>query len=210
MKSKLILIFFVLFVSANYTFTQQVQTGKSNDLVEKYITAFNGGEETMRMFITENVSQASLQQRPVEARLSMYRQMHANMEELTLKQIQGATAASISALMHTKKDEWFLFTFELEPELPHKIAGIRMEDTDAPESIGASKITEIEALKTIAQLLSEQSKNDLFSGSVLIARNNKPILKRSFGMASKSSRSVILLRLNSTSAQSIKSLLRLQ
>jgi CubicO group peptidase (beta-lactamase class C family) len=185
MKSKLMVIFFVLFVSANYAFTQQVQTGKSNDLVEKYITAFNGGEETMRAFLTENISQASLEQRPVEARLSMYRQMHANMEELTLKQIQGATAASISALMHTKKDEWFLFTFELEPEPPHKIVGIRIEDTDAPESAYATKTTEIEALKTIVQLLSEQSKNDLFSGSVLIAAKNKPILKRSFGMANK-------------------------
>ena len=185
MKAKLILIFFVLFVSANYAFTQQGQTGKSNDLVEKYIAAFNGGEETMRIFLTENVSKASLEQRPVEARLSIYKQMRANMEELALNQIQEATATSISALMHTKKDEWFLFTFELEPEPPHKIVGIRVEDTDGPESTGASKMTEMEALKTIAQYLGEQSKKDQFSGSVLIARNNKPILKRSFGMASK-------------------------
>ena len=139
----------------------------------------------MRNFLTDNISDASLKQRPLEVRLPIYRQMKGEMGELTLQQIQENTNTSITALMHTKNDEWFLFTFELEQEPQHKIIGIRIENTDEPESTTAPKVKEIEALQSVAQFLDEKTKRGEFSGTVLIAKNGKAILKRAYGMASK-------------------------
>jgi len=161
------------------------QTGNARKIIEAYVTAFNSGEAAMRNFLTDNISDASLKQRPLEVRLPIYRQMKGEMGELTLQQIQENTNTSITALMHTKNDEWFLFTFELEQEPQHKIIGIRIENTDEPESTTAPKVKEIEALQSVAQFLDEKTKRGEFSGTVLIAKNGKAILKRAYGMASK-------------------------
>ena len=165
-------------------FYQSGQAIDSKKLIEEYVSAFNNGENTMRAFLTEYVAKASLEQRPIETRLSIYKQMHDNMVELTLHEIQDMTN-SVTAFMNTKKGEWFSFTFELEPEPPHKIIGIRIENTDAPDSSVAVKMTEKEALQAVAQFLDEQLKKDVFSGSVLIAKNRKALFKRAYGMASK-------------------------
>ena len=48
--------------------------------VAVYLKAFNSGDEqAVRQFFVENVSAVSLAQRPLDARLGIYRQMHDNM-----------------------------------------------------------------------------------------------------------------------------------
>ena len=179
-KSLFLLLFYGILTTACPS-----QTGNAMKIIEAYVTAFNSGEAAMRNFLTDNISDASLKQRPLEVRLPIYRQMKGEMGELTLQQIQENTNTSITALMHTKNGEWFLFTFELEQEPPHKIIGIRIENTDEPESTTAPKVKEIEALQSVAQFLDEKTKRGEFSGTVLIAKNGKAILKRAYGMASK-------------------------
>jgi len=179
-KSLFLLLFYGILTTACPS-----QTGNAMKIIEAYVTAFNNGEAAMRNFLTDNISDASLKQRPLEVRLPIYRQMKGEMGELTLQQIQENTNTSITALMHTKNDEWFLFTFELEQEPQHKIIGIRIENTDEPESTTAPKVKEIEALQSVAQFLDEKTKRGEFSGTVLIAKNGKAILKRAYGMASK-------------------------
>ncbi|MBI4546916.1 MAG: beta-lactamase family protein [Ignavibacteriae bacterium] len=171
--------------SKNLHTLQADQTEEAKKLVGAYVAAFNSGEEAMRAFFMESVSKVSLEQRPVDARISIYRQMRENFQELTLHKIQEITTNSITALMRTKKDEWFLFTFELEPGLPLKMVAIRVEDTDAPESASKSPMTEKEAIKAIKQFLEDKSKKDEFSGIVLVAKDGKAIFKKAFGMASK-------------------------
>ena len=179
-KSLFLLLFYGILTTACPS-----QTGNARKIIEAYVTAFNNGETAMLNFLTDNISDASLKQRPLEVRLPIYRQMKGEMGELTLQQIQENTNTSITALMHTKNDEWFLFTFELEQEPQHKIIGIRIENTDEPESTTAPKVKEIEALQSVAQFLDEKTKRGEFSGTVLIAKNGKAILKRAYGMASK-------------------------
>ncbi len=179
-KSLFLLLFYGILTTACPS-----QTGNARKIIEAYVTAFNNGEAAMRNFLTDNISDASLKQRSLEVRLPIYRQMKGEMGELTLQQIQESTNTSITALMHTKKDEWFLFTFELEQEPPLKIIGIRIENTDEPESTTAPKVKEIEALQSVVQFLDEKTKRGEFSGTVLIAKDGKAILKRAYGMASK-------------------------
>lgn len=177
-------LFLLLFFGIMTTYCTS-QTGNAGKVIEAYVNAFNSGEVAMRNFLTDNISNTSLEQRSVEARLSIYKQMRDNMVELTLQQIQESTNTSITARMHTKKDEWFLFTFELEQVPPHKIIGIRIENTDEPELNTAPKVKEIVALQSIAQFLDEKVKKDEFSGAVLIAKDGKPIFRRAYGMANK-------------------------
>jgi D-alanyl-D-alanine carboxypeptidase len=164
---------------------QEGQAGDPEKLVRAYVAAFNGGEEAMRGFMTENFSKTALGQMSVDMRLSVYRQLRTDMESISLNSIEDANSTAVSALMHTKKDEWFLFTFRLEEEPPHNIIGIRVEDTVPPDSSSRSPLSEKEALREVAQYLEHESKMDAFSGAVLLARDEQAIWKKAYGMASK-------------------------
>lgn len=164
---------------------QATRTYPGKKLVESYVAAFNSGEGAMRAFFTENVSAASLEQRPVDARLEIYRRLRQNFSGLALESIKQITNASITALMHTTKDEWILLTFELAPGPPLKLVSLRVEDTEAPGTESVPDMTEKEAISAIAQLLDEKNKIDEFSGNVLIAKDGKTIYKKAYGLASK-------------------------
>jgi len=185
MKSKVLLIFFVLLLQTNYSFAQEGKSAKSDELIEKYITAFNGGEETMKTFLLENVSASSLKERPIEMRLNMYRQMHGDVKDLTLNKIVETSPSSVTALISASNDAWLLFTFLFESKTGNKIEGIRIEQTDPPDSSATAKMTEPEAVRTIAQFLDQQAKKDIFSGSIVIAKDGTILFKSAYGLANK-------------------------
>jgi CubicO group peptidase (beta-lactamase class C family) len=190
MKTKisfLVLVFsFILTVHPIFLcWSQSNQDQDTRKRIESYVSAFNNGEEAMRTCLQENISQASLENRPVDIRLSVYRQMKDNMGEITLNKIEANNPSSVSALIKTTKGEWFIFQFELESEPPYKIVGIRIESSDEPDLVDEPKIKEMNALQQIVKLLDEQSKIDALSGAVLIAKNGKPIFQRAYGLASK-------------------------
>ncbi len=165
--------------------SQESETQDHRKLVESYVTAFNNGEEPMRYFIIDNFSTSALEQRSVNERISTYLQMRTDIVELTLKKIEEIKTTSVSAFMCAKNGNWLLYTFTLEPESPHKIVSIRVEQTDEPETTSGPAITEKQAIKTITRFLNEQSLKDLFSGTVLIAKNGKEIFVNAYGLASK-------------------------
>jgi D-alanyl-D-alanine carboxypeptidase len=164
---------------------QPIRAEDARKFVEDYLTAFNGGEDSMGRFFEEHVSKDALAQRPIEARLSIYRQMRNNLSELTLEKTEEVNQSSITALMHTKKDEWRRFMFELEAGVPLKMIAIRVEDAEGPESVSLSPMTEKDALRLIGQFLRERTKSGEFSGTVLVAKNGKPVFTKAYGMASK-------------------------
>lgn len=185
MKLKLTFLFLGFLMISSSILLSQDRAEDLKKLTEAYITAFNSGEGAMQAFIMENFSKSALEQRPLEMRLDVYKQMRQTMVEISLHKIEESTSTSISAFMHTKNDDWFIFTFMIEEQPPNKMVGIRIENTDEPESTDEPKLSEIESLRQAAQFLNEQVKKDKFSGTVLISKNGKAVFHRSYGLASK-------------------------
>jgi D-alanyl-D-alanine carboxypeptidase len=171
--------------------TPKLPSTQAGQRVAAYLKAFNSGDEKlMRDFFNENVSPASLQERPVEARIGVYREMRANIETMELRRVLEAREDFISILVQTKGGEWRNIGFDLEPAPPHKFLRLRVEDADAPstaETTGGapSAMTEKEALAAIEKYLNELVTADEFSGVVLVARNDGPLFQRAYGLASK-------------------------
>ena len=162
--------------------------------VDGYIKAFNSGSlETMRAFISANVGEDAIKRRSIDERLQIYKEMLANMKSLELNRVMEATPGSITGLFHTGNGEWFEIGFMFEPAPPHKLLGLRVEDSDPPsasKSRGASDaplstITEAEFVVAVENRLKELVKADQFSGTVLIGKNGKPIFEKAYGLASK-------------------------
>lgn len=161
--------------------------------VAAYIKAFNSGDEqTMRAFFTENVSADALKQRPVEARLDIYRQMRGNMGTMELRQIKEAAEDAVTVLVKTTQGGWFEIGFMFEQQQPHRFVALRVEDAAEPAESSvtkvnapANKMTEADALASVESFLNKVVAADEFSGTVLLAKDGQPIFQKAYGMASK-------------------------
>jgi len=177
--------------SARLTDTPQGQ------LVIAYVKAFNSGDEkVMREFIANNVDATALQQRPLEARLGIYREMRGNMGTIEVRRVLAARDSEVAVLVQTKQGEWRELTFMLEPALPHKLMGIRVQDADSPETGGPSSggdkapampapTTEAALVEALDKHLSQTVAADEFSGTVVVAKKDGVVFQKAYGLASK-------------------------
>ena len=84
----------------------------------------------------------------------------------------------------TVSKSWLGASFELTPEKPIKIKGIRLRKGVTPEKADKTIIEDQEQLKnTISDYFLEIEKNDLFSGQVLISKGNEILFHGSYGWA---------------------------
>jgi D-alanyl-D-alanine carboxypeptidase len=169
-------------------------------LVADYTKAFNSGDEkAMREFFANNVAASALQQRPIEARLEVYREMRGNMGTIDLRRVVSARDNEVVVLVRTKENEWRELTFILEPSPPHKLMGIRVQDAEPPSTLGAADnsaaapptpaapatMTEAQLVEALDKHLSQAVAADEFSGTVLVAKKNSVIFQKAYGLASK-------------------------
>ncbi|HKY04723.1 MAG TPA: serine hydrolase domain-containing protein [Blastocatellia bacterium] len=156
--------------------------------VAAFITAFNAGEQLMRRFFAANVSPESLARRPIEPRIENYRNMKSGMGSIHLRRVIEASAAAITVLVEAQNGDWYEIGFQFEPQPPHHFAGFSVEDADpldeSAPAIGPA-LTEAEFVREVEKLMDGLVKADKFSGVVLIARDEKPVLKKAWGLASK-------------------------
>lgn len=179
-----LIIFLNLFISM-LCVSQSKNNTEAKAVIENYITAFNTGEDAMRVWIQDNISETALKNRPIDSRLSVYRRMLEDMGMISMNKLEVNGPSLTSAIIKTAKGEWFQFTFEFAPDQENKVVGIRVEDTEEPAQADEPKIKEISGLQQIAKYLGEQDKTDVFSGSVLISKNGKKVFQKAYGMASK-------------------------
>jgi CubicO group peptidase (beta-lactamase class C family) len=182
-------------VSAQQGDAPKLPATEAGQRVAAYLKAFNSGDEqVMRSFMADNISEASLKHRSIDDRIQVYKEMRGNMETLSLRRVTEATPNAITVLLQTSKGEWFEFGFDFEADAPHKILGLRVEDTEAPSesnkptASGATvpaKMNEAEFTATLEKHLGELVKADEFPGTVLVAKNGKPFFQKAYGLASK-------------------------
>ena len=158
--------------------------------VAAYIKAFNSGDEqVMRQFFTDNVSAAALEERPVDMRIGVYKEMRGNMGQLHLRRVTEASESAVTARFQTTNGGWFEIGFTFEPQAPHRFLGLHVEDVEPPpnkvEDGASNALTESQVLALIETRLGELATADEFSGAVWLAKGDKPILQKAYGLASR-------------------------
>lgn len=169
--------------------------------VAEYLRAFNSGDEQqVRRFFDEHVAAEALRRRPADERVGVYREMRGRLGSLTPRRVTGASAEAVTIVAETKGGEWVQITFMFEAAPPHKLLGLRIEDAEregpgannagannggAKDAAPAAPLTEQEALAAVEKLAAEASASDEFSGSVLVARGERVLFQKAYGLASK-------------------------
>lgn len=148
-----------------------------------YITLGNRVE--YRKFVEENFSEAFLKV-PMDAHLNFLSSEHDFSRGMTVEGIQEWRANEVVALVKNKlTGEWDGLLVRVEPEPPYKIVGIGLRPPKIPEDAAVRKLSEKEAALELERFIKKLAKEDLFSGSILLAKDGVILFEGAFGMANK-------------------------
>ncbi|HRH44588.1 MAG TPA: serine hydrolase domain-containing protein [Pyrinomonadaceae bacterium] len=185
------LIFGVVFgQQPDLTELSKMEGGKR---VLEYFKAFNSGDEQqLKDFFLQNLTSEALSRRPVEPRLEFHRELRSEHKTFEIKDIVSINiedVVDVELLVQGKNGGWIKYTFTFEKNSPQKLQGWQIELTDAPTS-GEKKTyevpkTNVEFLSTTEKYLNDLVSEDKFSGVVLVAKGDKPIFAKAYGLADK-------------------------
>ena len=155
--------------------------------VRAYVAAFNSGDDdVMRQFFNEYSAASSLERVPMERRLALTNRLWDDAGELELRAVREVTEDGASVVLAGSDGRLLLFTFRFEPEEPHGLLGIRVEPAGERDLAPPPPPMSLErALAAIEEAVSSAVAADEFSGTVLVARDGEPLLRRAWGLACK-------------------------
>jgi len=159
-------------------------------LVSAYLKAFNAGEPGMRDFLEKYIAKDDLARVPLESRLTRFRQMKERLGRLEPVKIIHSSDSSITLDIKSSEGPLVELTFELAPTSPPTLRGIRVEDRDQGEPGGPTagpKASDQEWVAAVENYLTQSASQDQFSGAVLLARGDKVVFEKAYGLADKSS-----------------------
>lgn len=155
---------------------------------ESYFSAFNSNNENdMRAYLEQNIAPDNLKERPIEQRMAIYHQLKTDLETLEPIKIIKESSDAIKLVARSAKELWLELTFEFEKSSPYKLLGIRIMRLDEPPDLNAptTPMTETEMLRELNVFMNGISVKDEFSGVVLLAKGDKLIFRKAYGLASK-------------------------
>lgn len=190
MKYILIIAILITAVWPTMAQTHSLPNTKGGQRVEAYFNAFNSGDDQkLRSFFIENITEESLKQRPVEPRMEFHKQVKGNFQALEIRKVVSATDTEIHLLARSVNGGWLAYVFTIEDQPARKIVRLTLEPVDPPASESKTSYpapaTFAEFLKTAEKYLDDLAKTDAFSGVVLVAKDDKPVFSRSYGLASR-------------------------
>lgn len=141
---------------------------------------------------------------PVAAHKGIFQTTQTIFDKVKVVDITKSTQNEISIVLKSEtKDAWLNLILQVEPDDPHRIVsmGLRPSSRPASSKIGGEK-TQIEQeksesnpkkdketlfsnLEELHQYLLKKTKENEFSGTVLIAKDGDPIFQKAYGYASK-------------------------
>lgn len=152
---------------------------QSGKVFTAWLTAFNSGDrERIRSFDETYRREPP----PVEQTLG-FREQTGGFE---LVRVEKSDDTTLVALVKERAgDNVARLELTLDAGAPPKIANFGLRIVPRPPDMALPRLTESEALTALASRADEMSKNDQFSGAVLVARHGKVLFERAYGRSDR-------------------------
>ena len=146
-----------------------------------------GKPEALQRFITENYSEDVLARGTAQQRaaggIRLYQENGGAPE---LARIEHSSAHELVALVQFPVTEsWLRVSVKVAPEPPHTVTQWTVASHRPPDPGNAKRLSDEEIAARAEAYLAKLVAADLFSGSVVVAHDGKPILCRAYGLASR-------------------------
>jgi CubicO group peptidase (beta-lactamase class C family) len=121
--------------------------------------------------------------------MGFHKQVKSNFQTVEIQKLVSATGTEIKLLARSVNGEWISYVFTIEDQPAQKIVGMMIEPVDPPTTEAKTSypapVTSAEFLKTAEKYFDDLVKTYAFSGVVLVAKDDKPVFSRAYGLASK-------------------------
>jgi len=123
---------------------------------------------------------------PVDMHKGMIERTQVMFGKVKIVNISKSTQNEISVVLKSEmKDAWLNLILQVEPDDSHRIVSMGFRPSSPPTDSEKDKDTLFSNLNELHQYLLEKTKENKFSGAVLIAKEGNPIFKKAYGHASK-------------------------
>lgn len=149
---------------------------------EQIIALLNTGDrKAAEVYIKNNYAPSFLLEVPLDQHLAFISQLHDNTQGIEACNIKQINDSEIEATVKTKLTNTLIaLSIKIEPQSPHRITDLYYKDVKCNIGVSFSK-----KLSDFEEFVSKLAKADVFSGAILIAKNNKVLYKKVFGSANK-------------------------
>lgn len=166
-------------------------------LARALLDAVNSGDQkALEGFIKSNLSSNALKEDSADEYVTQARRLYAQSGGFELMQVLPARApGEIRLLVRTKRGGyWAQFMTRLEKNEPDKLDGWGFRRVADPEAEKAdawatTRMSDADALAEIERHVAKAASDDRFSGVVLVARGDRVVFNKAYGLADKATNS---------------------
>ena len=102
------------------------------------------------------------------------------------KKTEESTATHFTGIVKERRSDQFArFVIDVEAAEPHRITNFNLLAIPTPAEFAIPRISQDAALAALHSELEKAAASDLFSGTVLIAKDGKPIFTAAYGLADR-------------------------
>ena len=181
----------LLFISFGSAAAQQKQNTllpetPAGKQLSEWLRVFAGGnQKQFTSFIDKHYTQALLDQDKAHDRADRQGRLYLDARSLDVRAIEKSTPQEIIVLAQAKlTDLWYRLTMKVEPVSPHRITEYSWQRIPSPAG-SQKKLSERELVTQITAFMNKLASVDAFSGTLLIAKDGRPIFLKAYGLASK-------------------------
>lgn len=151
-----------------------------------WLHVFSGGnQDSFNTFISEHYSKLLLDQNTAFNEADRQARKYADARSFDIRTVEKSTDSEIIALAQASLTGlWFRITMKVEPNKPYLITEYTAQRILTPKAY-QKKMNDKEFVKDVKTFMDKLANADAFSGTLLIAKNNKPIFSGTYGLASK-------------------------
>lgn len=187
---KIISMLIILAVAPMFALAQQTSEAKNpaaQHAAELIRLIESGNRAEGRKFMAENYSPEFLKRATMDEHLGFLSNTHDRMRGVELMEIRETGPTAVEARLKSKLTGiQVLLIVKTETDAPHRITGLGLRPARTqPGEQSAKKMTEAEMAKELDAFMQKLTGADLFSGTVLLAKDGKTIYKKAFGTANK-------------------------
>ncbi len=144
-----------------------------------------GNRVEAKKYVTENFAPSYLQGR-MDRILDFISQLYDWSRGLDFHSIKEQKSNEVRVYFKNRLPGWTVLIARVEPEVPNRIAAFGFGKPIGPENTRLTKkLSNEEIAKELDAYLQKLDANDLFSGTVLVAKDGKPFFRKVYGVANK-------------------------
>jgi CubicO group peptidase (beta-lactamase class C family) len=152
------------------------------------IAAINGGNDALRQFVTASFSQSFLDFAPVDMHLKVLGGLRVGGSNLTIERVQPLARSECRLVLRIgQSEDRRAMRVAVDAAPPHQIRNIGVSPGGAPVAV-ANDLSDAGIARALGAMLGQICENDGFSGTVVVARDGKPLFTHACGLANRSDR----------------------